>query len=125
MTLVEVDVAGAKPHERGVDLLVHLLAGKSSVAPRHREEQLRREDVRVTRTIGEHLAEKLLRLAARVHVRRVDEVDADVESLGDAGSGLPALDAAAVGQPRAEAELRHLQLAGPELSVAHGVDASR
>ena len=54
----------------------------------------------------EHLAEKRLGLAARVDVRRVDEVDADLERLFHARLRLRALDAAAIGEPRAEADLR-------------------
>ena len=64
VALVEVDVVGAQPRERRVDLLQHLLAREAAVGVRHRAEELRREDVGVARAVGERLAEELLRLAA-------------------------------------------------------------
>src|SRR4051812_37254547 len=82
VALVEVDVVGAQPCERRVDLLEDLLAREAAVARRHGEVELRREHVRVARAAREHLAEELLRLAAAVDVRRVDEVDALVEGPG-------------------------------------------
>ena len=86
---------------------------------RHREVELRREHVRVARPRREHLAEELLRGAVRVDVRRVDEVDAGVERRVDARDRLLARNAAAEGQPRAEADLRDVQVARPELPVPH------
>ena len=125
VALVEIDVVGVQPCKRRVDLLQHLLPRQPAVGVRHRAEELRREHVGVARTVPQHLAEELLGLAARVHVRRVDEVDADVERLRDASLGLAVVHAAAVGEPGAEADLRHLQVARAELSVAHVLDAIR
>jgi hypothetical protein len=99
VTLIEVDVVGAKPRERGVDLLVDLPTRQTAVAGGHRPEELRRKHVGVARPVGEHLTEELLGLPARVDVRGVDEVDADVEGLPDAGLRLLSLDAAAVREP--------------------------
>src|SRR5437868_828406 len=95
------------------------LLARQTAAVRHLAEQLRREDVRVARPLRQHLPEELLRLAARVHVRGVDEVDADVERRVDACLGLCAFDGAAVGQPRAEADLRDLDPAVAELAIPH------
>src|SRR5439155_15704482 len=50
---------------------------------------------------------------------RVDEVDPDLEGLRDAGFGLSVRDAAAVGQPGAEADLGDVEIAGAESAVAH------
>ncbi len=99
MALVQVDVVGAQACERRVHLLDDLRAREPAAAVRHREEDLRREHVRVALPPGEHLAEELFGSAAGVDVRGVDEVDADLERLRDAGLGLVAPDAAAVGQP--------------------------
>jgi hypothetical protein len=118
VTLIEVDVVGVQPRERRVQLLEDLVAGETLSVVR-REEQLRREDVRVARAVGEHFAQKLFRAAARVDVGGVDEVDPDLERLRDASFGLIAWDAATVGQPRAEADLRDLELARAEPAVAH------
>ena len=91
----------------------------------HRPVELGREDVRVAWAVGEHLAEELLRPAALVLVRGVDEIDPELKCFGDARLGPLAADAAAVGEPGAEADLRHLQVAGAELSIAHAFDAIR
>ena len=119
VALVEVDVVGAQPRERAVDLLEDLRAREPAVAVGHLAEHLRREHVRVARPRLEHLAEELLRPAARVDVRGVDEVDAGVERRGDARLGLVAFDGAAVGQPGAEADLRDVELAVAESPVLH------
>src|SRR5205807_4962028 len=83
------------------------------------KEQLRREDVRVARPAREHSAEKRFGASARVHVRRVVEVDPDVERFRDARLRLLALDAAAVREPRAEADLGNVEVGRAELPVAH------
>src|SRR5581483_5753574 len=86
---------------------------------RHPEVELRREHVGVARPVGEHLAEELLRAAARVDVGRVDEVDPDLERLRDARLRALAPDRAAVGHPRAERDLRDVEVARAELPRAH------
>ncbi len=110
--------------ERGVELCEDLLAGQAVAAVGHVPEELGREDVRVAGAVGEHLAEELLRLAARVHVRGVDEVDPDLEGLRHARLGALASDAAAVGQPGTERDLGHHQIARAKLPPAHGLDAN-
>jgi hypothetical protein len=109
--LVQVDVVRAQAPERRVDLLEDLPARQAAVGVAHREEHLRGKDVRVARPAGEHLAEELLRLPARVDVGSVDEVDADVEGLRDTGLCLLARDAASVREPGAEADLGDLEIA--------------
>ena len=99
VALIEVDVVGAQARERCVDLLEDLFARQSVVVGVHREVQLRREDVRVAGARGQHLPEELLRAAGRVHVRGVDEVDADIEGRSDARFGLLVRDTAAVREP--------------------------
>src|SRR6185437_16849725 len=99
------DVIRAESPERGVELREDLLAGEAAATVGHRPEELRGEDVRVAGAAGDHLAEELLRLAARVDVRGVDEVDPELERLGHARLGPLALDPAAVRQPGAERDL--------------------
>src|SRR5207237_649524 len=123
VALVEIDVVGAQPRERIVDLLVHLLAREPAVAV-HREEELRCANVGIAPPGRENLAEELLSAPARVHVRSVEEVDPDLERLFDAGDGAVTCNAAAVGQPRAEADLRDLEVRRSELAVTHGSVAS-
>ena len=107
MALVEVDVIGAQPSERQVDLLQDLLAGKTAVAV-DGEVQLGGEDERVPWAAGEDSAEKRFRAAARVDVRGVEEGDPDVECPRDARLGLLPSDSAAVGEPRSETDLGDL-----------------
>ena len=78
----------------------------------------------VARAAGQHLAEELLGAPAGVDVRRVDEVDARPRTPGDARLGLLARDAAAVGEPGAEADLRDLEVARAEPSGVHVRQAS-
>jgi len=81
--------------------------------------ELRRQHVRVARAFGQDVSEEALGRAAAVDVCRVDEVDADLEGPVDAGLGLLAGDAARVRQPRAEADLRDLEVARAEAAVVY------
>jgi hypothetical protein len=121
VALVEVDVVSAQAAEGVVDLLEDLLPRQPFVVTRvvHRKEQLRGEHVRVARTAREHVAEEGLRSAAAVDVRGVDEVDADLECLLDAGAGGGVVDAETVGQPATEGDLGDLKVAGAESPIAH------
>src|SRR3954466_15501900 len=85
----------------------------------HREVELRREDVRVAWASREDVSEKFLGAAASVDVRGVDEVDPDVERLVDARLCLFIGDAAAVGQPGPEADLRDAQVTRADATVEH------
>ena len=117
---VEVDV-GAEAPQRGVELLRHLRPREAAVAVTHREVELRREHVRVARPRREQLAEELLGRAAPVDVRGVDEVDPELEGAIDTGCRSLAQDAAAVGQPGAEADLGDGECARAEPAVLHAV----
>ena len=75
--------------------------------------------------VGQNVAEELLRLAGGVDVRSVDEIDPELERLRDARFGPVVGDAAAVGEPGAEADLGDLEIAGAELSEAHVSHAIR
>ena len=119
VALVEVDVVGLQPLQRGVDLLVDLLAREAAVAPAHREVDLGRERERVARVAGEDLAPGALGRAAAVHVGGVEERDAGVERRARARLGLLAADAARVGQPRAERDDRDLEFRVAELTMFH------
>ena len=119
VALVEVDVVGAQPRERAVDLPEDLLAREPSVSVGHLAEHLRREHVRIARPRLKHLAEELLRTAAGIDVRRVDEVDSGVECCVDARLGLGALDRTAVRQPGAEADIGDVEVAVAEPPVIH------
>ena len=83
--LVEVDPVGVQALERRLDLAedpaprVARLVGVVA----HRAVELRREDDVVAPPAGERLADDLLRLAARVDVGGVDEVDPRVERAVD------------------------------------------
>jgi hypothetical protein len=121
MALVEVDVVGLQPLQRRVDLLGDLRRRQAAVVlvVRHLTPDLRRQDVRVARAAREDLAPRALGRAAAVDVRRVEEVDADVEGGVRAGARLVERDAAGVGEPGAERDLRDLEIRGAELAVAH------
>jgi hypothetical protein len=56
MALVEVDVVGLQAIERGIDLLVDLLAGEAPVGLRHREVDLGGEHVGAAVVVIEDLA---------------------------------------------------------------------
>ena len=105
VALVEVDVVGLQPLERGVDLLVDLLAGEAAVGLRHREEDLGGEDVGAAVEVLQDLAPRRLGGAAAVDVGGVEEVDAGLEGRLGAGLGLLALHPGPVGEPGAERDL--------------------
>ena len=102
MALVEVDVVGLQPLERGIDLLVDLLSGEAAVGLRHREENLGRQDVGAAVEVLEDRSPGRLRGALAVDVGSVEEVDVGFEGGLGAGLGLVSLDPGAVGEPGAE-----------------------
>jgi len=86
MDLVEVDVIHAEPLQRGVDRLHDVLAREAArvSARAHRVEDLGGDDDLVA--LGEFLqgaAEDLLARADRIHVGRVEEIDAAFERLAN------------------------------------------
>ena len=119
VALVEIDVVGLQAEQRGIDLLQDLRPRQPTVAVAHREVELRGEHVRVARPGAEHLAEELLRRAATVDVRGVDEVDPELEGAIDAGDRPVALDATAERQPGAERDLGDVEVARAEAAVLH------
>ena len=72
----------------------------------------------------EHLSEQRLGGAPPVDVGRVEEVDARLEGRLDACPRLLPLDAAGVGEPRAEADLRDLDLAPAEFAEVHAAQTT-
>jgi hypothetical protein len=122
--LVQVDLLELQPRERGVDLLQDLLPREAAAAVRRRGIDLRREDVRVARVPGERAAEHLLGAALAVDVRRVEEVDPDLERGLDERRRGVLLDAPSERRPGAEADLRDLEIAVPELPVLHYASVS-
>jgi hypothetical protein len=111
MGLVEVDVVGLQAGQRGVDLLADLGRGEAAIVRvvGHLAEHLGRQDVAVARPAGEDLPPGGLGGAAAVDVGGVEEVDAGLEGGVGAGAGLVGLDAARVGQPGSEGDLRYLE----------------
>ena len=105
--------------QRCVDLLQDLGPRQAPVLVTHREVQLRREHVRVARAASQHAAEELLGGATPVHVRGIDEVDAEREGAIDARQGAVVADPAAEREPGAEADLGDDQVAGAEAAVLH------
>ncbi len=125
--LVEVDVIGLQAGQRGVDLLGDLGGGEAAIVRvvGHLPPDLGGEDVAVARAAGEDLPPGGLGGAAAVDVGGVEEVDADLEGGVGAGAGLVGLDAAGVGQPRPEGDLRYLEVRTAELAITHGSPSSR
>jgi hypothetical protein len=128
--LVEVDVVGAQPPQRMVDLGHDRLAGQPLPvrAGTHRVAQLGRDDdVVAVGEVLERAAEDLLAGPVRVHVRGVEEVDARLERVLDQGPGLLLAEGpdgvAAVGLAvahRADRDGGDVQAGGAELHVTHG-----
>ncbi len=118
VALVEIDVVGLQARQRCVDLAVDLLRGQPA-APFDREVELGREDVLLARVLAEDLAPGALGRALAVDVRGVEEVDPGLERRPRAGFGVLALDAAGVGEPGAERDLAHLEVAAAEPPSIH------
>jgi hypothetical protein len=121
MDLVKVDPVGAEPAQTrvalpdepaaGVAALVHVVA--------HHPVRLRRQHDSITAAL-ERFAHDLLRLAARVDVGRVDEVDPRVErAVDDPDRFLVIGIAPGAEHHRAEAERADLHSGGPQRAVVH------
>ena len=119
--LVQVDVVGAEATQAVLDL-GHDPAARAAVRVRvlaHRGEELRREDDVVAAAV-ERLADDLLRLARRVHVGGVDEVDPGVEAAVDDPRALVVVGLAPRAEHHgAEAVLADLDPGASERSHAH------
>src|SRR6476659_6884937 len=102
----------------------HLRAGDPAAAVGSLRPHLRRKDVRVARPCRERTPEHRLGAALRVRVRGVEEVDSGVESRVDESDRSVVVEAAAERRPRAEADLRYLEIAVAELPVPQGAGFS-
>src|SRR6185295_15345449 len=80
-----------------------------------------RQDVGIARPARECFAEDGFRRPATVDIRGVDEIDPQFKGAIYAGDRLVFLDADAIGEPRAQGNLRDIQVACSELAVFHGV----
>jgi hypothetical protein len=88
----------------------------------HRAPELRRQDDLVATAAGECLADDLLRLALRVDVGGIDEIDPGVERAVDDAHGIVVVGVAPCAEHhRAEAQLRDLHAGASEWAVFHGV----
>ena len=85
VALIEVDMIGLEAGQRGVDLLQDLLARKTPIVLAHRGEYLRREHIGVAGSSRERFAQKRLRGALAIGIRRIDEIDAEFKGAVDAG----------------------------------------
>ncbi len=125
--LVEVDDVRLQPTQAVLDLLLDRLARQTALVGTrpHRAPDLGREH-RLLAPPLEGLADDLLRLALRVDVGRVDEVDAGVErAVDDADALLVAGVAPLAEHHRAETQRRDLETGVAEVAVVHGVSRSR
>jgi hypothetical protein len=127
MRLVEVDVVGPQASQRGVDLLADLGRRQATVGRvvRHLAPHLGRQHIGAARAAGKDPAPRRLGCAAAIHVGGVEEVDAGLERSVGAGAGLLQAHAAREGQPRAEGDLRDLQVRGAEPAVVHDAPCRR
>ena len=120
--LVEVDPVGAEAAEARVDLL-HDPAARVALLVRavaHAAVELRGQDDAVAAAARERLADYLLRLAARVDVRGVDEVDPRVERPVDDADRLVVVRVAPGAEHhRAEAERADADAGAAERAVLH------
>jgi hypothetical protein len=84
MDLVEVDVVGAEPLKAAIDCLEDVFAREAAVVGivAHRIVELGRDDGLVAgHPLLQGLADDLLARAARIHVRDVESIDAEIERL--------------------------------------------
>ncbi len=104
MALMEIDVVRAKTPERSLDALDDVLAREPAIVGRlaHREETFGRDDELVAGQGGDRIAEGALGLPLGVDVGGIEEIDAELEGMGDESCRLAPVDLRAEGQPRAE-----------------------
>jgi hypothetical protein len=119
--LVEVDPICAQPPQRRLDRL-HDPAARATTAVRivaHRHEELGRQDD-IVAAAPECLADDLLRLAGRLDVGGVDEVDSGVErGMDDPDRVVVVGVAPGAEHHRAEAELRDLDAGASQGAKFH------
>src|SRR5689334_279293 len=77
MLVVEIDVVGAEPLQRSLDRFADVLGPAVGAAVAERADEFRREDVLIALPL-DRAADELLVLADGVHLRRIEEVDAEV-----------------------------------------------
>ena len=132
MDLVEVDVVGAEPTERGVDGVEEMLAGQPAVVRTvtHGEEGLGRDDdLRPGAEVAHGATENLLADSVGVHVGGVEEVDARLNGALDERASRRLVEDP--GAPRgrairhdAETETGDAKTGAAEGDVVHGGDST-
>ena len=134
MNLIQVDVVGTETREAGLDRLENVQPREADLVGlvAHAPADLRGED-HVAPPVAERAAEHRFRLAGRVDVRSVDEVDPGVERamhervgslLVEAADGFPDLSPAAE-RHRAQAELGDEDTRVRKLSIFHPTSLSQ
>jgi hypothetical protein len=101
-----------------------ICARQAAVGGAHGKVHLGRQYVGVARPARQNLSEEGFRGAPAIDIGRVDEVDAKLERAIDAGDGVLARHADAIGQPRSERDFRNLEIAGAKLAVLHRITFS-
>ena len=122
MTLMQVEVIRSQSSKRTLYALDDVFAGESPIvrALRHREERLARQDDLVARQFEKALPQCFLGFAFGVDVRRIEEVDAEVEGALDEPRGLFEIDPRAEGQPGPQGDFADPQAAAAQWACSHG-----
>jgi tRNA-(ms[2]io[6]A)-hydroxylase len=122
VALVQIEVVGPEPPQRGLDALEQVLAREAAVVRvlGHREERLGGDHQVAAGDRAQRLAEHLLGLARGIDVGGVEQVDAEVVgAVHDLAGGL-AVDARSEREPRAERDFADQQATASERAVLHG-----
>jgi len=126
--LVEVDSVHPQSVERVGEFLLDGLSRQAlrvAVLRRAGPADFGRDDLFVPVVVGQHVSEDLLGLARRVDVRRVEEVDTQVDGALDEFARLVLVEHPLVAAPEAHAaqtDLRDLHPGRTEGRVLHGIE---
>src|SRR5438309_9153330 len=105
MALVQVNVVDVQSLQGCVQLLLDLLSRQTAVGITHWEEQLGSQHIAFAFDACQCLAENRLGRAPAIDVRRIQEIDSEIERAMDARDGEPLALRIGKRQPRAEANL--------------------
>ena len=91
----------------------------------HREEAFGRDDELCAGQGRDRIAQRVLGLALGIDVGGIEEIDAELEGMGDQAVRLASIDPGAEGEPGTERELADSQTAAAQSARSHAAQSSR
>src|SRR6266446_7033425 len=121
MGLIEVEVVGLQPAQRGVNRIKYMLAGEAAVIGTsiRREIDLGEDLDRLTANAAQRPPKHFFRFGSGIHISCIERRNSRVQGRADALSGYLVIDLCTVRKPVTIHDLAYFQTTGTETTVFH------